>query len=161
MTAGTCLKQINLEARSRRSPAMSSYCVSRPPSGRSTSSRVTVKGCKRPYCRMLSASDFNPSSLNSRRGWDGLGLILSTSIQKIESYLVGTYFASSFIVENISQVPGERLELSRLSTMGLESIASTNSAIPACWYPNAFPRLTECLNAFSYTHFPRPLLLLL
>src|SRR3989344_2887605 len=46
---------------------------------------------------MLSASEARPASLNSLRGWQGFGIIRSTSIQKTESYFVGIYAASSFI----------------------------------------------------------------
>src|SRR3989344_5151688 len=67
----------------RLGPAIISYSVASPPSGFSTSRRVTVSGCITPYWRIERARSASFASSNSLRGWNGLGLILSTSTQKI------------------------------------------------------------------------------
>src|SRR5256885_10956129 len=72
MIAGTCSSFAILDARSRRSPAISSYVP--PGSARTTS------GCSTPFASIDSASASSDSPLNSLRGWSGFGRISSTGI---------------------------------------------------------------------------------
>src|SRR5579859_2558303 len=99
-TTGTFFSPARCAARQRRSPAMIWYCATpfwatvpcaklvsaSQPLG-PVSSRVTTRGCNRPCCLIdaLNSCKRGSSSRKARRGWRGLGMMLSRGICRMFS----------------------------------------------------------------------------